>query len=283
MLGADLSSPEKQTKVLELSKAKHTILKIGGSVITDKNGELAARTQVIDRLADEIQKANVKNLMMVHGGGSFGHPTAQQYTIKEGFKNPSQIIGFAQTHHFMTVLNGLVMDSLIMHDVPAVSITASSCIITENGRIKCFEDTTLKIMLDIGVIPVLYGDAVVDSKLGFTILSGDQLASVLAARFNGERIIMGVDVDGLFDADPKAEKNPNLLTHLTLDEAKKLHARLNKSTVQDVTGGMYGKISELLPAVELGTPVFIVNATKPNVIYRVLKGEKVEGTLIEKE
>ena len=258
-------------------------MKIGGSVITDKNGELAARTQVIDRLADEVQKANVKNLVMVHGGGSFGHPTAQQYAIKEGFKNPSQVIGFAQTHHFMTVLNGLVMDSLIMHDVPAVSVTASSCIITENGRIKCFGDTTLRIMLDIGVMPVLYGDAVVDSKLGFTILSGDQLASVLATRFNGERIIMGVDVDGLYDADPKTEKNPNLLTHLTLDEAKKLHARLNKSTLQDVTGGMFGKISELLPAIELGIPVFIVNATKPNVIYRVLKGEKVEGTLIEKE
>jgi len=29
--------------------------------------------------------------------------------------------------------------------------------------------------------------------------------------------------------------------------------------------------------------VTIVNATKPNYIYKALKGEKVEGTLIEKE
>ena len=71
------------------------ILKIGGSVITDKNGELAARTEVINRLAEEIQKAGLKNLIIVHGGGSFGHPTAQKYGIKEGLKNETQHIGFA--------------------------------------------------------------------------------------------------------------------------------------------------------------------------------------------
>ncbi|MEM4243656.1 MAG: hypothetical protein QXP44_02510, partial [Candidatus Bathyarchaeia archaeon] len=58
--------------VFELDEAKPTILKIGGSVITDKNGELAARTEVINRLAEEIAKANTKNLIIVHGGGSFG-------------------------------------------------------------------------------------------------------------------------------------------------------------------------------------------------------------------
>jgi isopentenyl phosphate kinase len=54
----------------ELSEAEITVLKIGGSVITDKDGELAARTEVINRLAEEIQKANLKKLVIVHGGGS---------------------------------------------------------------------------------------------------------------------------------------------------------------------------------------------------------------------
>jgi isopentenyl phosphate kinase len=46
---------------------------------------------------------------------------------------------------------------------------------------------------------------------------------------------------------------------------------------------MLGKITELLPAIEHGIPVTIVNATRPNYIYEALKGENVEGTLIEKE
>jgi isopentenyl phosphate kinase len=274
---------EKRRKVLELSENGTTILKIGGSVITDKNVELTARTQVIDRLAEEIQRTNTSNLIVVHGGGSFGHPAAQRNSIKDGLKDPSQLIGFAETHHFMTVLNGLVMDSLIMHNVPAVSVTPSSCIATENGRIRYFEDTPLKMLLKTRFLPVLYGDAVLDTKLGFTILSGDQLVSAIAMRFSATRIIMGVDVDGLCDVDPKKEKNAKMLPHLTLAELKKSQHGIGKSTVCDVTGGMLGKVAELVPAIEQGIPVTILNATKPNVVFKALNAERVEGTLIEKE
>ena len=266
-----------------MSEPKPTILKIGGSVITDKNGELAARTQEIDRLAEEIQKANIHNLIIIHGGGSFGHPSARRYMIKDGFKDDSQKIGFSETHHVMTVLNGLLMDSLIWHNVPAVSVTPSSCLMTENGRITRFEDAPLKTLLRMGFTPVLYGDAVLDTKLGFTIVSGDQIVSVLAARFNAERIIMGVDVDGLYDEDPKVKNSAKMFERITLKELKELQSKLGKSTACDVTGGMFGKIAELIPVIEQGIPVTIVNATKPNYIYKVLKGERVRSTFIEKD
>ncbi|MBS7621418.1 hypothetical protein KEJ32_04830, partial [Candidatus Bathyarchaeota archaeon] len=158
-----------------MSQPRPTVLKIGGSVITDKSKELGVQMEAISRIADEILEANTKNLIIVHGGGSFGHPVAQKHAIKEGFKEESQIIGFAETHHVMTVLNGLFMDALIWRGIPAVSITPSSCIMTRNGRIMCFEDSPLKQLMKMGFIPVLYGDAVFDTKLGFTILSGDQL------------------------------------------------------------------------------------------------------------
>jgi len=268
-------------RVLGLSELRPTILKIGGSAITDKSGELAARMQDISRLAEEIRKANVQNLIIVHGGGSFGHPLAQQYSINAGFKEENQRIGFAETHHAMTMLNGLFMDALIWRNVPAVGITPSSCIMTKAGRIQRFEEAPLKMLLKMGFLPVMYGDAVLDMESGFTILSGDQLVSYIATRFEAERIIIGVDVDGLYDADPKAKKTAKMFKHLTPEELKKLQNRLGKSTACDVTGGMFGKIAEMLPAIEMGIPVTILNATKPNYIYRALKGEKVEGTLIE--
>ena len=120
-----------------LNGAKPIILKIGGSAITDKTGELAAKTEIINRLAEEIKRADLDNLIIVHGGGSFGHPTAAKYGIKDGYKeDPAQKLGFAETHHIMTVLNGLVMDALIWHEIPAISIAPSSCIMTENGKIN---------------------------------------------------------------------------------------------------------------------------------------------------
>jgi len=270
-------------KVLRLSELKPTILKIGGSAITDKSGELAARIQDISRLAEEMRDAKVQNLIIVHGGGSFGHPLAEQYAINAGFKEEKQRIGFAETHHVMTMLNGLFMDALIWRSVPAVSITPSSCMVTKRGRIRCFEETSLRMLLKMGFLPVMYGDAVLDTELGFTILSGDQLVSKIATRFNAKRIIIGVDTDGLYNADPKVKKTAKMFRHLTLEELKKLQSKFGRSTACDVTGGMFGKIRELLPAIEQGIPVTVVNATKPNYIYRALKGEKVEGTVIEKE
>jgi isopentenyl phosphate kinase len=265
-----------------LSNPKPTILKIGGSVITDKSQELGARTDAIDRLANEIQTANIQNLIIVHGGGSFGHPIAQKYRIKEGYKEKGQIVGFSETHHVMTVLNGLFMDALIWRGVSAVSIAPSSCIMTKNRRIECFDDSTLRTFVQMGFLPVLYGDAVLDTELGFTILSGDQLISFLAMHYDANRIVIGVDVDGLYEADPKAEKNSRMFLHLNLEEVKKIQGKIGNSNAFDVTGGMSGKITELLPAIERGIPVTIVNASKPDCVHKALKGEKVNGTVIEK-
>jgi isopentenyl phosphate kinase len=266
-----------------LTEPRVTVMKIGGSVITDKNTELTPRTQTIDRLADETQKANVKGLIIVHGGGSFGHPAAQRHAVKEGLKNSNQIMGFVETHHFMTVLNGLVMDSLIVHNIPAVNITPSSCVVTEDGRIRNFEDTPMRMLLNMGFTPVLFGDTVPDVKLGFTVLSGDQLTSALATRLDAQHVILGVDVDGLFDSDPKKQPAAKLLSRLSLGELRDLQRFVGKSTACDVTGGMLGKIQELVPALEHGIRVTVVNAAKPGRIYRALKGESVEGTVIEKE
>lgn len=265
-----------------MGEVKPTILKVGGSVITDKNSELAARTDIMNRIAEEIQRANIKNLIVVHGGGSFGHPVAQKYSIRDGWKEEGQRAGFTETHHIMTVLNGLFMDALVWHNIPAVSITPSSCIITEEGRIKCFDDAILKTLLKMGFLPVLYGDAVLDTKLGFTILSGDQIISYIARKLDAKRIVIGVDVDGLYDADPKATKTARMFKHLTLGELRKLQNRLGSHPRSDVTGGMSGKISELALAVEQGIPVTIVNATNPNYILKALRSEEVECTIIEK-
>ena len=266
-----------------MNEAQPVILKIGGSAITDKTGELAAKTEIINRLAEEIKRADLDNLIVVHGGGSFGHPTAEKYGIKAGYKeDPTQKLGFAETHHVMTVLNGLVMDALIWHEVPAVSIAPSSCFITENCKIRYFDETVLKAMVKMMFTPVMYGDVVMDDKLGFTVLSGDELVAYLAIRYNASKIVIGTDTDGLFDADPKTNPNAKPYKKLTLAELKEIQPKLGKAQGKDVTGGMAGKIAALIPAVEKGIHVTVTGATKGLSIYRALTDQSVLGTEIEK-
>jgi isopentenyl phosphate kinase len=101
-------------------------------------------------------------------------------------------------------------------------------------------------------------------------------------KFNAYKIVMGVDCDGLYDADPKVDRNAKMYPHFTLKELQGTQGKLAKPTTVDVTGGISGKVTELIPAVEKGIPVSIVNGSKANRVYRALLGEKVEGTLIEK-
>jgi isopentenyl phosphate kinase len=265
-----------------MSEAKPIILKIGGSAITDKDGELAAKTEVINRLAEEIKRADVEKLIIVHGGGSFGHPIALKWGLKEGYKEPAQKLGFAETHHVMTVLNGLIMDALVWHEVAAVSVAPSCGFLTDNGRIKSSDCTMMERMMKMGFTPVLYGDAVLDEKMGFTVLSGDQLVAYLAIKYKAEKIVIGVDTDGLYDADPKTNPNAKPYKRLTLEELKKIQGKLGKATGTDVTGGMAGKIAELIPAIEQGIHVTITGATKAQSIMRALIGKDVLGTEIEK-
>ena len=266
-----------------MNDARPIILKLGGSAITDKTAEASPKTQIINRLAEEIKRADLDNLIVVHGGGSFGHPTAAKYGIKDGYKeDPTQKFGFAETHHMMTVLNGLVMDALIWHEIPAVSVAPSSCVVTEDGRVKFFDETVFKSMAKLIFTPVMYGDAVMDEKLGFTVLSGDQLVAYLAIRYKATKIVVGTDTDGLFDSDPKTNPNAKPYKKLTLKELKEIQPKLDKAPGSDVTGGMAGKISELIPAIEAGVHVTVTGATKGLSIYRALTDQSVLGTEIEK-
>ncbi|MDR0372856.1 MAG: isopentenyl phosphate kinase family protein [Nitrososphaerota archaeon] len=266
-----------------MNDANPIILKLGGSAITDKTAEATPKTEIINQLAEEIKRADLDNLIVVHGGGSFGHPTAAKYAIKEGYKeDPVQRFGFAETHHMMTVLNGLVMDSLIWHEIPALSVAPSSCFITENGKVKSFDDTVFRAMTEIIYTPVLYGDVVFDDKLGFTVLSGDQLVAYLALKYKAKKIVVGVDTDGLFDSDPKTNPDAKPYKSLNLKELKELQPKLGKAQGTDVTGGMAGKIAELIPAVEAGVHVTVTGATKRLSIYRALTDQSVLGTEIEK-
>lgn len=266
------------------SSIKPTILKLGGSVITHKDRPFTANVPAMRRLAEEVAEAKIQQLIVVHGGGSFGHTLAKKYAIKEGFRGEaSQLLGFAKTHRTMITLNNMVLEALIQHNMPAVTIAPSSFIVSKSGRIEKMTCEPLKRLLNMGFVPLLYGDAVIDFDKGFTILSGDQLVASIAVHFGAKRIVIAIDEDGLFTADPKKHRRSDLVKKCTLHRLRKLHREVKSTDTRDVTGGMQGKITELMPAIEAGIPTLIVNGTMSRRVCKALKGETVTGTLLQKE
>ena len=131
--------------------------------------------------------------------------------------------------------------------------------------------------IEIGIIPVLYGAPAYDKAQKCSILSGDQIAPYLAIKLNSKRIIHATDVDGVFTSDPKKNPDAELISEVNNKNISEVKDWLTGSTATDVTGGMFGKVSELL---EIGIESQIFNALTPGNIIKVLKGERV-GTIIK--
>lgn len=259
------------------------IVKIGGSVITYKDKNATANLIAIRRLATEIAKAYQQPLILIHGGGSFGHPLAKQYQLADGYQRNTQLLGVSKTRQAMMTLNKLIIDSLILNNVPAIAIQPSSCILTNNKRIHEFYTNPIDQIVKHWMIPVLFGDVVIDLAKGFTILSGDQIMAELATRFHATNVIAAVDVDGLFTDNPKVNPRAKLINNLTLTELNNALEGIGKATNVDVTGGMYGKMRELIPVIKQGATVTIINALKANRLTQAVLGDHVIGTQITRK
>lgn len=258
------------------------VVKLGGSVITVKGQPFTPDHANIERLANEIAEARLPSLGVIHGGGSFGHTVAYEYDLIRGYQTPRQLMGFAKTKLAMTTLNTLVIDALIRNGVPAVPVQPSDFVRTKLGRLLIPAFNPVEALLGLGVVPVLFGDVVLDSELGFTILSGDQLAAWLVLTLRASTLIIGIDVDGLYTEDPKVNRDATLIEEITLPDLKRRLDTISGSNTTDVTGGMVGKIRELIPSVEQGVVVKLLNATVPRRFMRALQGEAVLGTIIRR-
>jgi isopentenyl phosphate kinase len=249
-------------------------------VVTIKDQEFTADHGNIRRLAEEIKAAWPTPVVIVHGGGSFGHPVAKKYGIAGGFTSDRQVPGFARTHQAMMDLNTIMVKAFLNAGVPAMSVSPSSFITTDDGRMSKVDFEIVGRLVVRGVLPVLFGDAVLDRKKGFTILSGDQLAVRIAVSLGASKIIFGVDVDGVYTSNPKLSPEARLIERLELEKIDGF-VKIGESLSTDVTGGMLGKVSEARTAVGAGVEVQFVNATKPDVILKALKGEPVAGTILK--
>ena len=253
------------------------ILKLGGSVITDKTKECSFRKQVMDNLAKKIKKAN-KQIILIHGAGSFGHIQAKKYRLNEGYRREGQLHGFSVTHEMVQRLNSMVLKSLQDNAIPAVSISPHSVVKLDDHKLASMNYNVFDEYLKKKFTPVTFGDVVLDKKLSFSICSGDLLAMALTNHFKPEKVVFVIDEDGLYTSNPKINKNAKLIESTTFDELKKF--RTFADTHADVTGGMGGKIETIRTISKLGIDTVLLNGNKPDRLYKVLVGEDTKSTIV---
>ena len=247
------------------------LVKLGGSVITDKRKPGCFHQQVMNRLAKEIKDSH-HQLILVHGAGSFGHVLAKEYQLNEGFRREKQLQGFALTHARVQHLNSLVLEALHHHGLPAVSLPPHAFLTLNDHAVTTVDINLVDRYLQQGFLPLMFGDVVLDDTLGFSICSGDVLMYVLAQHFKPEQAVFVIDEEGLYSANPKHDSSARLFRDATLNDLEKLST--TRDGHADVTEGMKGKINTIKLLAHLGVDTVVVNGTTPHRLLDVLRGKE---------
>ncbi|MEM4146680.1 MAG: isopentenyl phosphate kinase [Metallosphaera sp.] len=217
----------------ELGKPSR-VIKLGGSVITCKSVPYCLDVQVIRQCIGELSSF-AEGLVLVHGGGSFGHYEASR----------SNNVRITLTAASMQELNAYILREMALKGIKAFPLP---------GRF--YSKETIETILDYGHVPVLYGDI----KQNGEIVSGDDL-TVLVAKEYSLTALFATDVDGV------------LLGNRVVNEISspiKLDTLASKSL--DITGGMQRKIEKIF---QHKVDAVIFNGKKKGNVYNALHGERI--------
>lgn len=241
-----------------------TLLKLGGSVITEKGDPETLDGPALDRVADEIGARSTTDLVLVHGGGSFGHHHADRHGVSTT-TGTHDAGGALEIHTAMKTLNSFVLSRLHERNVPALPVHPLSAAHRDGDDTLSLPVGQVETMLAEGFVPVLHGDVVSHRGAGATIVSGDELMVSLAKSLDADRVGFLSTVPGVLD------ENDDVVPEIrSYDDVADV---LGESEATDVTGGMAGKVSALL---SLSTPAAIFG---PNHLEEFLSGE-LPGTYI---
>ena len=255
-----------------------TLVKLGGSLITDKTRPESPRTDVIGRLAGEIARARRPGQLIVgHGSGSFGHVAARRYGLAQGIRGEDQLPGVPLTQERAAALHRIVTAALAAAGALPFSIAPSSCVVSAAGRPVAFADEPLRLALGGGLLPVVYGDVVTDREWGVSICSTERLFDLLARRLPESglpirRVLWLGETDGVRDDAGRT------IPRISADTFREAAQAIGAPAGVDVTGGMLHRVETALGLARLGIPSLILNGLVPGALERALAGDPVEGT-----
>ncbi len=265
---------------------KHlTFLKLGGSLITDKDSPSTALKGLINRIAGEIAAARKQapemQLLLGHGSGSFGHIPAKKYNTRAGVATQEQWEGFAKVWYEARTLNQIVIESFASTGLPVIAVSPSSAITARNGIVFSWDINPIRNALRSGLIPVVFGDVIFDTELGGTILSTEELFFYLAGILKPVRIqIAGIE-QSIFEDFPH---NTISIPEITPQTYPDILEKIQPSAYTDVTGGMAAKAHNLVTLVgqQPGLQAWIFSGIEPGSVYQALVDQPFSSTWIHK-
>ena len=257
------------------------LIKLGGSLITDKSKPYTSKPRVISRLAKEIKKAHLLGYKIIvsHGSGSFGHTLASEYGTANGIKKKRGVYGLCLVQRDAMAINRIIHKIFLKNKISCLSFVPSSFSFAKNKKLKAIFIEPIIAALKMNILPIVFGDIILDEKIGCCIFSGevtlDNLSSQLKKRgFKIKKVIQCGITEGVYGSGGKT------IPRITPKNFRGFRAYISEADGRDVTGGMFHKIEESLKMAKSGVNVYIINGGRKDNLYKAIVSRPEAGTLI---
>jgi isopentenyl phosphate kinase len=262
-----------------------TLIKLGGALLTDKKKPYTYREKVLESVCREIgeclSEGLIQNLILLHGVGSYGHPPVLEHNLHKGFLGPEQLLPLSKTQEGVATLRHIIVKELQNAGIPVCLMYPSSMVVSEKMQMTKYFLDPLKGFASVGMVPLLGGDILIDSVMGWSVGSGDQLAVIIAKELGAKRLLFASDVSGIYEADPKLEPDAALIDTVNLNDLEATLERMGASGIDDASGAMKGKLKSLIPAkplIEKGLEVGLLSMMNYGTLKAFLKNEDCQCT-----
>ncbi|MDJ0726503.1 MAG: isopentenyl phosphate kinase [Prochloraceae cyanobacterium] len=256
------------------------ILKIGGSLITDKDAYCTPNIRAIQDFIRVI-KLNLtelqNRLILIIGSGSFGHGTVLKFNLHSSsgdWKNSNLAIPTIKLFEFMTLIAMMFREQ----DVPCYPFQTSSYLTTSEGQPVAFFIEPIIQVLSMGIIPILSGDIVFDRHKQFVVFSSDRIPELFLNRLIIKRVAILTNVPGLLCS---RKNSVAMLRFITKDNYKFALQAAETSNQPDVSGGMATKIDALIRLAKRGVESVVCDGRDPHLLIPALYEPNPNGTIIQ--
>lgn len=249
-----------------IKDCKRIVIKIGTSTLTYPNGALnLRRIEVLVQTISDFKNAGHEVVVVSSGavGAGYAKLALSEYpkTLEE--KQACAAVGQSQ---LMKIYENFFAN--YSHTVAQILMTKD--VVDDSHRLSLVKNT-FNTLIKMGCIPIVNENDSVSCD-GIRFGGNDTLSAYVAIACDADIIINLSDIDGLFTADPRTDKNATLISRVDVIDDKIISCAGGAGT-QRGTGGMLTKINAAKIATESGIPMIILNGENPRILYDILDGK----------
>ncbi len=251
---------------IDFSNRKKLVIKIGSALLVSE-GKLREKwlKNLASNIVDLIEK-NFQITIVTSGAIALGREfiSSQNQKLSLQEKQAAAAVGQIQ-------LMGFYRDFFkkLNINVAQILLTAADC----NSRDRYLNcKNTIETLLKNGVVPIINENdsvAVDEIKIG----DNDRLAARVAQMIDADFMILFSDIDGLYDANPKNNKNAKLINEI-FEITKEVEAMAGAAGSDVGTGGMITKIMAAKMLKNSGCDAIITNGTSDHALKKLIEGKQ---------